>query len=157
LSRIDDTCQRLGVKVVKPRRGDAVQAFPFPGGTEFDRVLADVPCSGFGTIRKNPDLKWKRGEKDIRRLSELQSSILENVSRYVKEEGVLVYSTCTVFREENEAVVEKFLERHPEFRLDEMDQILQEKYHPLIENGYLKTFSPQESMDGFFAARLVKV
>ena len=124
LSRIDDTCQRLGVRIVKPRRGDATQAFPFPGGTEFDRVLADVPCSGFGTIRKNPDLKWKRGEKDIRRLSELQSSILENVSRYVKKEGVLVYSTCTVFREENEAVVEKFLERHPEFRLDEMEQVL---------------------------------
>ena len=156
LSRIDDTCQRLGVKIVKPRRGDATQAFHFPGGTEFDRVLADVPCSGFGTIRKNPDLTWKRGEKDIRRLSELQSSILENVSCYVKEEGVLVYSTCTVFHEENEAVVEKFLEGHPEFRLDEMDQILQEKYHPLCEKGYFKTFPPTEEMDGFFAARLRK-
>ena len=156
LNRIDDNCQRLGVKIVKPRRGDAAQAFLFPRGTEFDRVLADVPCSGFGTIRKNPDLKWKRGEKDIRRLSELQSSILENVSRYLKRGGILVYSTCTVFREENEAVVEKFLEGHPEFRLDEMDQILQEKHTPLIENGYFKTFSPKENMDGFFVARLVK-
>ena len=156
LSRIDDTCQRLGVKIAKPKRGDATQAFPFPGGTEFDRVLADVPCSGFGTIRKNPDLKWKRGEKDIRRLSGLQSSILESVSRYVKEEGVLVYSTCTVFREENEAVIDKFLAGHPEFRLDQMEQALPENCHFLIENGYFKTFSLQEEMDGFFAARLRK-
>ena len=85
LSRIEENCQRLGVRIVKPKRGDATQAFPFPKEVEFDRVLADVPCSGFGTIRKNPDLKWKRGEKDVRRLSELQSSILKNLSGYVKK------------------------------------------------------------------------
>jgi 16S rRNA (cytosine967-C5)-methyltransferase len=157
LSRIEEGCRRLGIKMVKAKSGDATQPLPFLEGVEFDRVLADVPCSGFGTLRKNPDLKWKRRERDIKRLSELQFSILDPVSRYVKKGGVLVYSTCTVFREENEEVVEKFLAGHPEFRLDKMDQILPQRYASLIENGYFKTFYSQEGMDGFFAARLIRV
>jgi 16S rRNA (cytosine967-C5)-methyltransferase len=156
LARIDEGCQRLGVEIVKTKAGDATHALPFLKGMEFDRVLADVPCSGFGTLQKNPDLKWKRREKDIGRLSELQSSILKNVSQYLKRGGVLVYSTCTVFREENEAVIEKFLAGHPEFRLDQMEQILPAKYASLIEGGYFKTFPQKERMDGFFAARLAR-
>jgi 16S rRNA (cytosine967-C5)-methyltransferase len=123
---------------------------------QFDRVLADVPCSGFGTLRKNPDLKWRKGEGDIKRLSELQMAILTHLSEYVKKGGVLVYSTCTVFREENEGVVEKFLEGHPEFQLDRTAEILLEKCHTLIKDGYLKTFPPKDQMDGFFVARLIK-
>jgi len=118
--------------------------------------LADVPCSGFGTLRKNPDLKWRREEKDIKRVSELQLSILGNVSAYVKEAGVLVYSTCTVFHEENEDVVEKFLNEHPEFYLDEMEKVLPGKLRLFVRNGYFKTFPPQDGMDGFFATRMIK-
>ena len=154
LGRIEEGCRRLGIKMVKAKTGDAARPLPFLEGMEFDRVLADVPCSGFGTLRKNPDLKWKRREKDVDRLSGLQSSILENVSRYLKRGGILVYSTCTVFREENEAVVEKFLAGHPEFRLDEMEQVLPKRYASLIEKGYFKAIYSQEGMDGFFAARL---
>jgi 16S rRNA (cytosine967-C5)-methyltransferase len=101
-------------------------------------------------------LKWRRGEEDIRRLSELQSSILGNLSVYVKEGGVFVYSTCTVFREENENVVGNFLKEHPEFQLDRMDKILPEKTHPFVRNGYFKTFPPKNEMDGFFVARMIK-
>jgi 16S rRNA (cytosine967-C5)-methyltransferase len=155
LTGIEEGCRRLGIRRVKAKTGDATRPLPFLEEMEFDRVLADVPCSGFGTLRKNPDLKWKRREKDVNRLSELQSSILENVSQYLKRGGILVYSTCTIFREENEAVVEKFLARHPEFRLDEMDKILPKRYASLIENGYFRTIYSQEGMDGFFAARLI--
>ena len=101
-----------------------LKSLPVPQGMKFDRILADVPCSGFGTLRRNPDLKWRRGEKEIKRLSELQSSILRNLSVYVKEGGVFIYSTCTVFHEENEDVVEKFLDEHPEFQLDRMDKVV---------------------------------
>lgn len=152
---IEEGCRRLGIRRVKAKTGDATRPLPFHEEMEFDRVLADVPCSGFGTLRKNPDLKWKRREKDVNRLSELQSSILENVSQYLKRGGILVYSTCTIFREENEAVVEKFLARHPEFRLDEMDKILPKRYASLVEKGYFRTIYSQEGMDGFFAARLI--
>jgi 16S rRNA (cytosine967-C5)-methyltransferase len=124
---------------------------------KFDRILADVPCSGFGTLRRNPDLKWRRGEVAIKRVSELQFSILRNLSKYVGEGGLLIYSTCTVFREENENVVEKFLEVHPEFQLDRMDNFLPEKCQPLIHGSYFKTFPPKSEMDGFFVARLIKL
>ena len=109
LNQMEESCRRLGIRMVKAVRGDAALSLPVPRGLEFDRVLADVPCSGFGTLRRNPDLKWRRDEEDIRRLSELQLSILRNLSGYLKKGGILVYSTCTVFHEENEEVVEKFL------------------------------------------------
>ena len=89
-------------------------------------------------------------------MSELQFTILSNLSAYVKEGGVLIYSTCTVFHEENEDVVEKFLGGHPEFKIDRMDKFFQEKWPSLIQNGYFKTFPPKNEMDGFFAARLRK-
>ncbi|MBM4278783.1 MAG: 16S rRNA (cytosine(967)-C(5))-methyltransferase RsmB [Deltaproteobacteria bacterium] len=156
LALIEEMCRRLGIKIVKTLKGDATQFLPVSEGMTFDRVLADVPCSGFGTLRKNPDLKWRKGEEDIKRLSDLQLSILAHLSEYVKKGGVLVYSTCTVFHEENEGVVEKFLEGHPEFQLDRMAEILPKKCHALIKDGYLKTFPPKDGMDGFFIARLIK-
>jgi len=153
---VEEMCQRLGIKIVKTLKGDATQSLPVLEGMQFDRVLADVPCSGFGTLRKNPDLKWRKGEGDIKRLSELQMAILTHLSGYVKKGGVLVYSTCTVFREENEGVVENFLNGHPEFRLESVYGVLPEKCHPLVIDGYLKTFPPKGGMDGFFVARLIK-
>ena len=156
LDLIEESCQRLGIRIVRTIKGNAAGPLPIPRGMKYDRILADVPCSGFGTLRRNPDLKWRRGEEDIKRLSQLQFSILSNLSVYLKEGGILVYSTCTVFREENEAVVEAFLEGHPEFKLDRVDKFLPEKFNPFIEKSYFKTFPPRDEMDGFFVARLTK-
>ncbi len=156
LRGIGEGCQRLGIETVKTLRADAARPLPIPKGQEFDRVLADVPCSGFGTLRRNPDIKWRKGEDDIHRLPELQSSILRNVSRYVKNGGTLVYSTCTVFHEENEDVVGKFLGEHPEFQLDPISDILPERCHRFIRSGYFRTFPPVDEMDGFFVARMKK-
>ena len=157
LGQIEEMCQRLGIKIVKTMKGDARSPLPTPKGMKFDRVLADVPCSGFGTLRRNPDLKWRRNEEDIGRLAELQSSILRNLAPYVKEGGILAYSTCTVFHEENEDVVEKFLNEQPEFRLDQIRVLLPEKCHPFTKKGYFKTFPRKGEMDGFFVARLKKL
>jgi 16S rRNA (cytosine967-C5)-methyltransferase len=156
LSLIENLCLRLGVTMVKTVRGDASHPLSVPEISRFDRILADVPCSGFGTLRRNPDLKWKRGEADVKRLSELQSSILENLSGYLKKGGILVYSTCTVFREENENIVEGFLRNHPEFQLDPIGPMLPDENCPFAQDGYFKTFPPKNDMDGFFVARLVK-
>jgi 16S rRNA (cytosine967-C5)-methyltransferase len=156
LRRIEEGCLRLGIKIVKTMVGDAAFPLPVPGEIKFDRILADVPCSGFGTLRRNPDLKWRRKEEEIARLSQLQFSILKNLSQYVKEGGLLVYSTCTVFHEENEEVVEGFLSEHREFKLDPLVDVLPEKCHFFIKKGYFKTFPLTERMDGFFVARLRK-
>jgi 16S rRNA (cytosine967-C5)-methyltransferase len=157
LDKIEGMCRRLGIKIVKTMKGNAAGSLPTPKGMKFDRVLADVPCSGFGTIRRNPDLKWRRKEEDIRRLAELQSSILRNLARYVNGGGLLVYSTCTVFHEENENVVENFLSEHQEFRLDQISEALPEKYHSFVKKGYFKTYPPKDAMDGFFVAKLKKM
>lgn len=156
LKQIEEGCKRLGIKIVRPKIGNAINPLPVPDGIKFDRVLADVPCSGFGTLRRNPDLKWRKEKEDIERLGQLQFSILENVARYVKEGGLLVYSTCTVFHEENEGVVERFLGEHRTFDLDSLIEVLPEKCRMFIKNGYFKTFPPADELDGFFAARLRK-
>jgi 16S rRNA (cytosine967-C5)-methyltransferase len=156
LGFIEDVCSRLGVTLVKTLRGDAGQTVVIPGVSSFDRILADVPCSGFGTLRRNPDLKWRRGEGDVERLSELQGSILANLSGYLRKDGILVYSTCTVFPEENEDIVEGFLRNHPEFHLDPVRPMLPEEGHAFASGGYFKTFPPKNGMDNFFVARLMK-
>jgi 16S rRNA (cytosine967-C5)-methyltransferase len=156
LKQIEEGCKRQGVKIVRAAVGDAVHHLAVPGEIKFDRVLADVPCSGFGTLRRNPDLKWRREKEDLRRLSQLQHSILNNLSGYVSKGGVLVYSTCTVFHEENEDVVEAFLSEHRAFKLDSLVEVLPEKCHFFIKRGYFKTFPPADELDGFFAARLRK-
>jgi 16S rRNA (cytosine967-C5)-methyltransferase len=154
LKQIEEGCKRLRIKIVRTTIGDAVNSLPVLGELKFDRVLADVPCSGFGTLRRNPDLKWRREKKDLQRLSQLQFSILKNLSGYVGDGGLLVYSTCTVFHEENEDVVERFLSEHRAFRLDSLVEVLPKKCHFFIKKGYFKTFPPADELDGFFAARL---
>jgi len=156
LRLIEESCQPLGVKIVKTVKGDASRPLPAPENLTFDRILADVPCSGFGTLRRNPDLKWRKGEEDIRRLSLIQASILSNLSQYLKKGGTLVYSTCTIFREENEDVVEAFLKQHPEFALDDLTRVLSGNNRSFVKNGYFKTFPQGNGMDGFFVARLIK-
>ena len=156
LKWIDEGCRRLGVTMVDTIRGDTRRTLPVPEGTGVDRILADVPCSGFGTLRRNPDLKWRKGMEDILRLKDLQSSILNNLSRYLSPGGTLVYSTCTVFHEENEDVVEEFLSQHPEFQLDPIDKGLPEPCAPFIRGVYFKSFPRGDGMDGFFVARLTK-
>lgn len=156
LGLIENLCLRLGVTTVMTVRADASQPLSIPEVSGFDRILADVPCSGFGTLRRNPDLKWRKGEGDVKRLSKLQSSILANLSAYLKKDGILVYSTCTVFREENENIVEGFLKNHPEFQLDPIGPMLPEESRPFAQGNYFKTFPPKNDMDGFFVARLMK-
>lgn len=116
---IDAAAKRLGIDIINAAAADS--CVPDTAlEKSADRVIADVPCSGIGVIHKKPDIKWHRHEEDIAALAEIQTAILENAARYVKCGGVLVYSTCTVFGEENGAVTGKFLNEHDEFeRLDE--------------------------------------
>jgi 16S rRNA (cytosine967-C5)-methyltransferase len=156
LHLMEKLCRRLGIDIVTMIKGDAAKPLPVFKELEFDRVLADVPCSGFGTLWRNPDLKWRKLESDIARLSQLQISILNNLSVYVRWGGILVYSTCTVFHEENEDVVQKFLDGHPEFQPDQLSNILPEKNRSFIKSGYFKTFPYRDEMNGFFVARLIR-
>jgi 16S rRNA (cytosine967-C5)-methyltransferase len=149
-----ENCRRLGITIVKTRTHDATIPFPFPPRA-FDRVLVDVPCTGFGTLRRNPDGKWRVKEEDIPRLQKLQGAILAQAATMVKKEGVLVYSTCTMTPEENEGVIDAFLSDQKEFHLEGASPFLPPACEGLVDRtGYLRTLPSRHGMDGFFAARM---
>lgn len=139
LSLVRSGADRLGISVIHARVCNGAQFCPELSGIA-DRVLCDVPCSGFGVIAKKPDLR----HKDLTatdRLPEIQYSILDNASHYVRNGGDLVYSTCTVFRAENDDIVDRFLLHHPDYTLTEK-----------------RSFYPDtEGTDGFFCAKLHRI
>jgi 16S rRNA (cytosine967-C5)-methyltransferase len=119
---------------------------------KIDRVLVDAPCSGLGTLRRNPDVKWRMQPEAIAELNEKQLSILSGASRLVKPGGRLVYATCSILSEENEAIAEQFLATHPAFQLVPVAKVLEEQRIPLEMENYLKMLPQVHNTDGFFAA-----
>lgn len=120
-----------------------------------DKVLVDAPCSGFGVITKKPDIKWKRDSKDIIKLTKIQFELLELAEKYVKPGGVLIYSTCTTEIEENQEMIERFLDKYPHYIIDNAN-----KYLPLEvvnSSGMMETFPHRHNIDGAFAVRLLKL
>ncbi len=141
--------ERLGLTNITARRQDASENVPEWNG-QMDAVIADVPCSGYGIIRKKPDIRYKNHE-DMKDLPQLQLRILTNQARYVRPGGVLLYSTCTLVRAENEGVVEAFLVRHPEF---ETEPLPLPAVFPENESGMLALVPGQYDTDGFFICRM---
>lgn len=121
---------------------------------KIDRVLVDAPCSGLGTLRRNPDVKWRLRPESITELNAKQLSILEGAARLVKAGGRLVYATCSIMEEENEAIVRQFLETNASFRLVPMQQVLDEQKIPVHMGDFLKLAPHLHQTDGFFAAVL---
>jgi len=119
---------------------------------KLDRVLVDAPCSGFGTLRRNPDLKWRHGPAAILELAEKQRRILEAARRLAKPGGRLVYATCSILREENEAVVDAFQAAHPEFEPLSCAELLAAQRIPLEAGERLRLWPHRHGTDGFFAA-----
>jgi 16S rRNA (cytosine967-C5)-methyltransferase len=134
---VADACARLGVRGVRAVALNAEEAIPFADGA-FDRVLVDAPCTGTGTLRHNPEIRWRLKPESIRELSAVQSRILSEAGRVVRRGGRLVYSTCSVEREENEEVVAAFLRDHPDFK----------------QTAAARTWPHRDDVDGFFVATL---
>lgn len=121
---------------------------------KIDRVLVDAPCSGLGTLRRNPDMKWRQTPESVVELNAKQASILASAARLVKPGGRLVYATCSILDEENEAIVSAFLAAHQDFRLIPMKEVLAEQKIALDMQDYLKLSPQLHQTDGFFAAVL---
>jgi len=121
---------------------------------KLDRVLVDAPCSGLGTLRRNPDLKWRQTPESVAELAPKQLSILTSAARLVKRGGRLVYATCSILEAENESVVSQFLEAHPEFVLVSARDVLAEQRIDLDTGDYLSLWPHRHATDGFFAAVL---
>jgi 16S rRNA (cytosine967-C5)-methyltransferase len=123
---------------------------------KLDRVLVDAPCSGFGTLRRNPDLKWRHGPDAIAELAAKQGLILAAASRLVKRGGRLVYATCSLLAEENDAVADQFQRRHPEFRTLSCAELLAAQRIALDSGPRLRLWPHIHATDGFFAAAFVR-
>jgi len=123
---------------------------------KFDRVLVDAPCTGFGTLRRNPDLKWRYGEKDLIEINVKQLNILNAAAGLCKKGAYLLYATCSILKNENEEIVEKFLENHKGFKILSPQQILKDINFD-EESMYLNLLPHQHGTDGFFAALMEKV
>lgn len=119
---------------------------------KFDRVLVDAPCSGMGTLRRNPDLKWRQTPEDVLDLTKKQASILARAAKLTKNGGRLIYATCSLLRDENEQIAEDFLAAHPDFKLVNAAEILAQQHIELDTGNYLKLLPHLHNTDGFFAA-----
>ena len=160
---IRKNCKRLGISMIQTFRVDASQPLPFSGKMTFDRILVDAPCTGLGTLHRHPEAKWRQKPQDVQRLQRLQAALLENVCSCLKPGGVLIYSTCTMTPEENDFVVDVFLNNHKDFYLQDLRLVVPKSFHPLIgERGLLRTYpgmtTPKDNyrLDGFFAARMIR-
>jgi 16S rRNA (cytosine967-C5)-methyltransferase len=148
---VKKNCQRLGFSDTLLVNGDS--NFP-PIKKNFDQILIDAPCSGFGTIQKHPDIKWRRNMEEILDFQKLQLSILKNLSDFLKPNGILIYSTCTIDPSENEIVIEEFLKmQRGKFKVLSPPPFLNEF---LTETGFIRTFPHLHEMEGSFAAKLQK-
>ena len=150
LPLIESGAKRLGIDIIKVAECDGRKYLP-----EFceraDRVLCDVPCSGFGVIAKKPELRYK-DPKESELLPQIQYDILSNASRYVKHGGMLVYSTCTILPEENEENINRFLGEHPDFELSPF-----KSGNLSCEKGFVTLLPDEHHTDGFFIARLKRI
>jgi 16S rRNA (cytosine967-C5)-methyltransferase len=154
---IEDQAERLGLQAIQAMVGDARQLAGEYDDNSFDRILLDAPCSGLGVIRRKPDVKWTKQESDIKEIREVQDTILHSIHRLLKPGGLLIYSTCTLEYEENQAVILKFLGKHPEFTADIMvTERLPILTSQLVGEGMVQILPHQYQSDGFFITRLYK-
>ena len=137
---VEKNAQRLGIKIIDTYVKDATK-YDEKLNEKFDKILLDVPCLGIGVIKRKPDIKWQRKVEDIKEITEIQKTILNNCSQYLKKGGDLVYSTCSIFKEENEDIIKEFLEKNCDFE---------------IENNTIINIIPDEEKDGFFICKLHK-
>lgn len=156
LEKIRENAARLGLSSINIARTDVTQEIMGTLCGPYDRILIDAPCSGLGTLRSHPEIKWHRAKNDIDRLRRLQSKIVNRLAPCLKRGGVLVYSTCTLTRAENEQVTRSFLESHKEFELEDAASYLPEQARTLVRGSYFMALPHRHNTDGFFAARMRK-
>lgn len=144
---------RLGLTNIETKTMDSRKAKEHFPAQSFDRILLDAPCSGLGVIRRKPDIKYSKTASDLAKLQEIQLALLDGVAPLLKKNGLLVYSTCTINKQENDEVVEKFLLKNEQFELDPFFQErMPQAVKPLIANSKLQIFPQYFGSDGFFIA-----
>lgn len=137
---VEKNAQRLGIDIIETKVKDA-SLYDESLKEKFDKILLDVPCLGIGVIKRKPDIKWQRKPEDIEKITEIQKKILNNCSKYLKNNGTIVYSTCSILKDENEEVVNEFLKENSEY---------------YIKPEETRNILPNQEEDGFFICKIYK-
>lgn len=146
---------RLGVSIVSTRQQDLSLPLPQESLPLFDGILLDAPCSSLGVLRRNPDIKWSMHPHKIEVLKKVQVQMLNQMARFIKPSGRIVYAVCSTETEENEMVIKEFLKNHNEFAIEKDADKIPEPLQALLDtNGYIKTFPHHHHMDSFFSVLL---
>lgn len=154
LKQVDQNAKRLGIDIIQTEVHDATK-LKEEYVEKFDKILLDVPCLGLGVIRRKPDIKWNRQENDIKEISDIQFNILKTCSKYLKNNGVLVYSTCSMLKEENDEIIEKFI-KEENFETVNIDEQIPNEFSKITTNNMVQ-FLPSQKHDGFFITMLKKI
>ena len=156
---VENAAKRLGITNIETKVNDAT-IYNEKHKEKFDKILLDVPCLGIGVLRRKPDIKWQKSKEDINEITKIQKKILENCSQYLKKGGELVYSTCSILKEENENVIKEFIQKHKNFcivniKIKENDKIQNKEFFEIYKNNnnYLQVHQNHET-DGFFICKL---
>jgi 16S rRNA (cytosine967-C5)-methyltransferase len=151
-SELADNAERLGASAVEVLTRDARQPVQPEG---FDRVLLDPPCSDLGTLQSRPDARWRKTPEQIRELAAIQADLLDSAASQVRRGGTLVYSTCTISPTENEHQLMRFLERHPEYVVEDLGAERPD-LASAADARFLQLLPHRHGTDGFFIARLLR-
>ena len=151
LKQVDENAKRLGINIIKTEVKDA-SIYDKAYDKKFNKILLDVPCLGLGVIRRKPDIKWNRNEENIDEITKIQYQILKTCSKYLKDDGILVYSTCSILKEENINIIEKFLEEE-DFEIVDISDKVKKDFKYVNEKNTIELF-PNEKHDGFYIACL---
>lgn len=150
---IEENAKRLGITNIKCNVMNA-EEYNEKFKDKADRILVDVPCSGLGIIKKKPEIKWNKSINDLKELSAVQKNILENASKYLKKDGIILYSTCTLNKDENEKNIKGFIADHRNFKIED---IFFGDVSNINYDKYGVTILPSAHMDGFFMCKLRKM
>lgn len=154
LKQVNQNAKRLGIDIIQTEVHDATK-LKEEYVEKFDKILLDVPCLGLGVIRRKPDIKWNRQEEDIKEISDIQFNILKTCSKYLKKNGTLVYSTCSMLKEENDAIIEKFI-KEEKFETVNIEEQIPNEFSKITTNNMVQ-FLPSQNHDGFFITMLKKI
>jgi 16S rRNA (cytosine967-C5)-methyltransferase len=152
IAQLKKDAARMGVSIIDPLQADLIHPLPAGFADKFDHVLVDAPCSGTGTLRRNPEIKWRLTAADLNALSKTQQTILRNASDAVKKGGHLIYCTCSVLPHENDEVIRQFLMENPQFTVCTPAQAISDKL--MDSRGFFRTYPHRHNTDGFFGAIL---
>ena len=158
---VENVAKRLGITNIETKVNDAT-IYNEKYKEKFDKILLDVPCLGLGVLKRKPDIKWQKSKEDIEEITKTQKQILENCSQYLKKSGELVYSTCSILKEENENIINEFLNKHQEFKLEKIEirennKILDKGFFEKYKNdsNYVQIYQ-NDKTDGFFICKLIR-